>query len=324
MSTGRFSMADTVTIRPYRDADLDEVLELLRIALGETPLLQRTPALFAWKHLENPFGRSIMLVAETGGKLVGFRSLMRWELMTPHGEIVKCVRPVDTATHPGFQRRGIFRRLTLEALDIAKGEGVELVFNTPNKRSGAGYAAMGWLEVGAIEVLLRPSLRMMRRSGRDRQFPEPADVIEDPAPPDDLAPVRRPAQGLTTRRDSAYLHWRFARHPTAHYSVVGNGDGQAVLRPNLRRGRRELVISDMFGFQPRVAARAARRNSHPDYLVASFQRGTPERTALIRSGLFPVPGLNALNLYVRPLVTLPIDATSLSAWDLTLSDLELL
>lgn len=324
MSTGRCSMADTVTIRPYRDTDLDEVLELLRLTLGETAQLQRTPALFAWKHLDNPFGRSIMLVAETERQLVGFRALMRWELSTQHGDIVRCARPVDTATHPRFQRRGVFRRLTLEALDIARGEGVEVVFNTPNKRSGAGYAAMGWIEVGRIGVLLRPSLRMMRWSDRDRQIPQPAEMIRDPLPAEDLAPVRRLARGLTTRRDSAYVNWRFARHPTARYSVVGNGDGQAVLRPNLRRGRRELVISDMFGSQPRLAARAARRNSHPDYLVASFQRGTPERTALIRSGLFPVPGLSALTLYVRPLVTLPIDATSLSAWDLTLSDLELL
>jgi GNAT superfamily N-acetyltransferase len=317
-------MADTVTIRPYRDSDLDEVLDLLRLALGETALLQRTPALFAWKHLDNPFGRSIMLVAETEGQLVGFRALMRWELVAPHGDIVKSVRPVDTATHPEFQRRGIFRRLTLEALEIATGEGMELVFNTPNKRSGAGYAAMGWIELGPIEVLLRPSSRLMRRSSRDRQIPEPAEMIEDPGPADDLVPVRRPPRGLTTRRNSAYVNWRFARHPTARYSVVGNGDGQAVLRPNLRRGRRELVISDMFGFQPRVAARAARRSSRPDYLVASFQRGTPERSALIRAGLFPVPGLQALTLYVRPLVALPFDATSLSAWDLALSDLELL
>ena len=58
-------MTDTVTIRPYQAKDLEPVLDLMRLALGETPALRRTEALFSWKHLDNPFGRSIMLVAET-------------------------------------------------------------------------------------------------------------------------------------------------------------------------------------------------------------------------------------------------------------------
>jgi GNAT superfamily N-acetyltransferase len=322
-STGRSSMADAPVIRLYRDEDLDDVLDLLRLSLGESSLLRRTRELFSWKHVDNPFGRSIMLVACAGGKPVGFRALMRWELVGSDGETVKCVRPVDTATHPDHQRQGIFRRLTLEALDIASSEGVELVFNTPNRHSAAGYAAMGWVEVGAVDVLIRPTLNMLRRSRRDGHLPHPSDLIEDPQTTKDLVSTRRPAMGLTTRRDRPYLDWRFA-HPTARYAVVGTGDGQAVLRPNLRRGRRELVISDIFGAQPGVAARAARRKSRPDYLVASFQRRTPERSALIRGGLVPVPGLRALTLYARPLVDLPYDVTSLNAWDLALSDLELL
>lgn len=317
-------MADATIIRPYRSEDLDDVLDLMRLSLGEGPLRRRTREVFAWKHLDNPFGRSIMLVARAEGKLVGFRAFMRWELTGPRGDTVRCVRPVDTATHPEHLRQGIFRRLTLEALDIASAEGVELVFNTPNRRSGAGYSTMGWVEVGGVDVLVRPSLSMLRRSSRDGRPPRPSDLIADPGSTRDLTSTRRPAMGLTTKRHPVYLDWRFARNPTARYAVVGDGDGQAVLRPNLRRDRRELVISDIFGSQPSLAARAARRGSHPDYLVASFQRRTPERSALLRAGLVPVPGLRALTLYARPMVDLPYDVTSMSAWDLALSDLELL
>jgi hypothetical protein len=231
---------------------------------------------------------------------------------------------VDTATHPAYRRRGIFRRLTLEALEIASSKGTQLVFNTPNRDSAAGYSTMGWVEVGPIGVLIRPSLRMLQRPNRDAKIPQPDDLIQHSSPLDDLTPLRRHNRGLTTLRDGTYLNWRFASHPTARYSVVGNGDGRAVLRPNLRRGRRELVISDIFGSQPEVAARAVRRSGRADYLVASFQRGTPERAALVRAGLLPVPGLRALTLYVRPLAALPFDVTSMSAWDLALSDVELL
>ena len=48
-------MGEAIHVRMYRDEDLPAVLELLRVALGETALLKRTPELFRWKHLETPF-----------------------------------------------------------------------------------------------------------------------------------------------------------------------------------------------------------------------------------------------------------------------------
>ncbi len=147
----------TITVRPYIDDDLAAVLDLLRAALGETPLLRRTPELFTWKHIANPFGRSIMLLAEVDGRVAGLRAFMRWDLVTPEGETLRCVRAVDTATHPDFQRLGIFRRLTLAALEQAAADGIDMVFNTPNPKSGAGYLSMGWTEVGSIGVLAAPS-----------------------------------------------------------------------------------------------------------------------------------------------------------------------
>ncbi len=57
----------------------------MRAALGEPPGLGRTPELFAWKHFENPFGRSLMLVAEADGVIAGFRAFMRWQLEVPGG-----------------------------------------------------------------------------------------------------------------------------------------------------------------------------------------------------------------------------------------------
>ncbi|MGH8914713.1 MAG: GNAT family N-acetyltransferase, partial [Acidimicrobiia bacterium] len=73
-------MSDTITTRVLEERDITEVLELLRAALGEPPLLERTPEMFAWKHFDNPFGRSIAILAETGGEIVGLRAFMRWDL----------------------------------------------------------------------------------------------------------------------------------------------------------------------------------------------------------------------------------------------------
>ena len=79
----------------------------------------------------------------------GFRTLMRWEFLD--GErVVRAVRAVDTATHPDYQGRSIFTRLTLHALDELVAEGVEFVFNTPNEQSRPGYLKMGWQVVGQL------------------------------------------------------------------------------------------------------------------------------------------------------------------------------
>ena len=48
-------MAD-FEIRVLTEDDIPSVLELMRLALGESDLLRRVPELFRWKHFENPFG----------------------------------------------------------------------------------------------------------------------------------------------------------------------------------------------------------------------------------------------------------------------------
>ncbi len=311
-------------VRQFADADLPEVLELLRSSLGETALLARPPERFAWKHLDNPFGRSIVLVAEADGRIVGLRAFMRWELATPLGATLRCVRAVDTATHPDYQRRGIFRTLTMAALDEATADGVDLVFNTPNARSGAGYLTMGWQEVGRIGVLAMPGRGLLRRRPDPAALPRGDDYLTRPEPARSLGRDDRPPRGLRTPRTAAYLAWRFGGHPTARYFRVDSGGSTAVVRPNLRSGRRELVVSDVFGESPGRAIGAAFARSRSAYLAGWFSAGSPERAAARWRGMVPVPRLTALTWVARPLHTLPVRVDTLDVWDLASSDLELL
>lgn len=313
-------MAETVTIRAFEDRDLEPTLEMLRLALGETALLRRTPEWFGWKHFDNPFGRSILVVAESSDRIIGLRALMRWEMATPSGETLRCVRAVDTATHPDHHRQGIFRRLTLESLDLAAADGVDLVFNTPNLKSGAGYVKMGWSDVGEIGVMVHPTWRLARPGWTGRT----ASMLSGDNPPTGLVVSDRPTMGLRTPRTPEYLGWRFAGHPTARYRRVDVEGGTALVRPNLRNRRAELVISDVYGSALGEALRATRRRSRADYLVCSFGHGSPERAAALRAGMLPVPRVSAFHLVARPLRELPTDVTRLQNWDLAISDLELL
>ena len=313
-----------ITIDEYEPNDLDGVLLLLKESLGETSLLHRTQEWFGWKHFDNPFGQSIMLVARADERIVGLRAFMRWELVTPDGSRLRCVRAVDTATHPDYQRRGIFRLLTESALEVARADGVDMVFNTPNPKSGAGYLKMGWREIGHIGVMVAPKpLRLMQGRGTS-QKPDLAGLLTNAEPARDLDIADRQPRGLRTPRTPAYLAWRFGGNPEATYLCVRKDRGTAILRANVRNGRTELVVSDVFGSEARRALVSARQRSRAAYLVTWFPKGSPERGAALKAGFAPLPKVQALRLIARPLTALPVDIATLDAWDFSMSDLELL
>jgi GNAT superfamily N-acetyltransferase len=314
---------DRLDVRPYRDRDLPAVLELLKISLGESVLLRRTPELFAWKHLDNPFGRSIMLVSHSGDTIAGFRAFMRWELRTPDGKTLRCVRAVDTVTHPDFRRRGIFKDLTLAAVEAATSDGVDLIFNTPNPRSGAGYLTMGWTEVGKLSPLVSPARGLLRTHGDSTEPPSVPDFVSrGEAVGARAAPDREPV-GLRTPRADLYHSWRYTSHPTARYVQVSGAGGAAIARLSFRGKRRELLISDVYGEGMRQTIGTCRNVARTSYVGAYFSKGSPERTAANRAGLVPIPRVG-LTLMTRPLRPLDVDVTDLSTWDLALGDLELL
>ena len=313
-------------IREAGEDDVPGILETLKLSLGETPLLKRTSSLWEWKHHHNPFGRSIVLVAEHEGVIAGVRALMRWELETRSGTVVRCVRPVDTATHPEFLRRGIFGTLTMSALDIAKDNAIDLVFNTPNEQSARGYLKMGWHHVSWIGAQVR--IRIGHAAvASDIQPPS----IEHIAP--GVAPVSRipksfhsePARAMRTPQREQYLDWRFSAHPSASYGwVAGSRESGLVVRASTRRGRSELVASDILGMPHPSSVRRAAKASRARYMAGWFSPGSPKRGAAIRGGLLPVPGVRALRLVAMPLSDLEDDPLDLTSWDLSTSDLELL
>jgi hypothetical protein len=248
---------------------------------------------------------------------------MRWDLITPEGHVVRCARPVDTATHPDFERRGVFRALTNEAISRAREQQIDLIFNTPNAKSGAGYLSMGWREVGWIGVMARPHL--------GRAAPLPVDRVPDldlVAPGvEKFAPIDRPdrpPRGLRTPRHVEYQEWRFAGHPTVRYGMVPDGDGAGVVRAGARRGRTELVLSDLLGGAGSKAVSAAARINRAAYLAGFFSAGSPERAEAVKAGMIKVPRLKALHLVAMPLAELDTDPFALASWDIATSDLELL
>ena len=316
--------------RRATDDDRDAILDLLRVSLGRE-VDDRYKALFSWKHLENAFGPSPAWIACDGDRIAGFRTLMRWEFLDGD-RVVRAVRAVDTATHPEYQGRGIFTRLTLHAIDELMTEGVEFVFNTPNDQSRPGYLKMGWQVVGQLPTVVRPT--RWHRVARIAKARVPAERWSTPSAagssvPEVLADAdgistllarRAPSRGLATRLSPEFLHWRFGT-PLLGYRAIpapgGVGDGLAIFRIRQRGSAREAALVSLLtpaGGRRTAAAlvRAVARTADADYVLA------------LGGGLRWPGGLTRLPR-VGPIFTCrTVAASEIPArWDLTLGDIEL-
>jgi len=339
--------AETLTVRPLEPDDSPAVLALLGASLAGGPTGERTAAFFRWKHLANPFGPSPALVAEAAGRLVGLRAFLRWEFASGD-RTVRAVRPVDTATHPDFQGRGIFRALTLRLLEELAGQ-VDVVYNTPNAQSLPGYLKMGWRQVGTVPVAVRPVrcgafVRGARTAGQ-HAVAGPADPPRCPLPPAAevisdgvrlgpllaaLAEADRSEVRLHSRPTLPHLSWRYAEAPGLDYRAVtvehgGEIAGMAIGRPRRRGPLGEFTLSEVL-VRPgdRGTARALLREVRRagcDHVATHLSDGSALRSAGLRSGYFVAPR-TGITLVARPLGDLDPDPCSPGSWRFSLGDLE--
>jgi GNAT superfamily N-acetyltransferase len=321
-----------IDIREYHDDDESAVLALLQASLGWVPDDQYT-SFFSWKHIENPFGRSPAWVAVDGRRIVGFRVFLRWEFERA-GQIVRAVRAVDTATHPDYQGRGIFSRLTLHAIDALRDEGVGFVFNTPNEQSRPGYLKMGWKPVERLPVLARPrSLSSLLAVARARvpadkwSLPCAAGVsapeaLSDRDGVETLLRARGPATGIRTRKSAAFLSWRYGFAPLAYRALLTGArlqDGAVFFRLRRRGAAVEAAVCDTLlpdASRPRLAGalRDVVRKSGADYAV---RIGGPNEA---KAGFLPLPGQGPTLVWRA--VSDPVMPAA-AEWQLALGDVEL-
>lgn len=324
----------SIVARPATDADRASVLDLLAASLG-WDLSSGLAEYFEWKHVANPFGRSPAWVAIDGDRIVGFRTFLRWEFEDAGGVVRRAVRAVDTATHPEYQGRGIFRLLTMAAVEAMIADDVQFVFNTPNDQSRPGYLKMGWVEVGrpATSVRVRSPqalVRMLSSRVPAGRWPLPggagAPALELLADPriDELLRVLGPASGLRTKRTRSHLEWRYGFEPLGYRALSLGRDpaeGIAIFRVRARGRSAEAALCDVLvprgetGTARRLAGAVA-RSTGADYVV---RLGPPSP----RAGFLPLPRQGPI-LTWRALATSAVEPPSLAGWDLALGDVELL
>jgi GNAT superfamily N-acetyltransferase len=322
-------VTDDIVLRQARADDRPQILALVTRILGWGED-SRNEALFAWKHEHNVFGPSPAWVAFDGDHLAGFRTFLCWEFELG-GTPIRAARAVDTATDHAYQRRGVFRRLTLLALEELEADGATFVFNTPNDQSRPGYLSMGWQVLRRVPVAARPAglygfARMATaRAPADLWSAESAvgdpaaAVLEDHRPINELLDSQSRSRAIVTRRSVEYLRWRYGDSPVEYRATAMHGDvaaGLALFRVRRRGAAREVALCEALAPEGDRAAerrlvREVARTSGADYVL---------RVAGPGDGCVPLPGQGP-TLTWRPFRDSP--RPERHEWSLTLGDLEL-
>jgi hypothetical protein len=297
------------------DSDLSAILKLCEVAL-HWPSDPRNEQLFRWKHLTNPFGPSPMWIATFGERIVGFRAMMRWRFKHRDGSTVRAVRAVDTATHPDFQRRGIFSTLNTLAIEALTSEGVGFVFNTPNAESLPGYVKQGWVDLGPVPLIARPAglrglVAMTSARAKAAKWSGELSVGVEPATVTSVAGA--PFGEFTSDTNSDVARWRYSQGPVKYRALSEAGSG-LIVRVRQRGRAREFVVAHSWGTEVILSKllKQALDDSRASYALATA--GVPGKSAML-----PIPAVGP-HLAVRALASA---APRMGDFGLSLGDVEL-
>jgi len=226
-------------IRKATEKDIPAIIQLLKDSLGES-MIPKSENLWRWKHINNPFGKSPVLIAVEEDKIIGVRAFLRWEFIQS-GKSYRACRAVDTATHPDYQGKGIFKTLTTQLITEIREQGIDFIYNTPNKQSTPGYLKMGWEKWGQLPLKLHFHLN----SGKNTHplDPLPWKDIEDLV--SQIEDRDEDKDGTALKKE--YLKWRYLDCPLFPYYYLSDFESY-LLFYRIKEGKlgREIRICDFF------------------------------------------------------------------------------
>lgn len=233
-----------------RKANLNEIpaiVDLLKLSLGQS-VVEKSSKIWNFKHTENPFGYSHVLIAQENQDFVGVRAFMKWNWQL-NNQVWVAYRAVDTATHPNFQGKGIFKKLTLQALDDVQENQETFVFNTPNDKSRPGYLKMGWVIVDSLPISIVPTLvyyfkyifqkkTIYTNLIENKRLQELCEIHNK---------VLSESNEIFTPKSVLYLKWRFENNPMQEYKVVSNNEYYLAMYVKKHRFFNELRVVEIVG-----------------------------------------------------------------------------
>lgn len=311
-------------IRKALNSDIPKIVNLLKMALGEK-LLPKTEAFWTWKHLENPYGESLLLVAELNEEIIGVRAFLRWE-WTSKNKIWKAIRAVDTAVHPVHQGKGIFTKLTKTLLLQATDENYDFVFNTPNQKSLPGYLKMGWRKLGYAAVQIQLNFNF-----KNKKKPLPTEMAANDFERITQKVIDVNSNFISKNPNPNFLIWRYLKCPQYKYQFVSDDTTYLIIyRIRETSFGRELRIVELFPLSEKMQINFVSVKSELKKIQREFGIAF---SSIMKSNKFQISGFMKFPVsFFLPLITvkqlskeenISKEIMDLGSWQFSLGDLEL-
>ncbi|MBZ9729070.1 GNAT family N-acetyltransferase [Salegentibacter sp. JZCK2] len=218
------------------DSEIDEVVELIKRNLQP----KYTREFLIWKHLNNPFGPSLSMIATFNNKIVGVVFYMRYNFYNQEGKIVKCIRPFDGCTSPDMRGKGIFKKLMVKGLEGYKND-YQILLANPNSNSHPEFLKLGWKEpkhdyVYKFGLIVPSKLRMEESLSDIPKSENSSDILSS----SDLFRVGNSLE---------FIQWRY-QNPNYKKVKFTAPDGQllyAIYRMDRIKRLKTVVLCDTYG-----------------------------------------------------------------------------
>ena len=225
--------------------DIPAIVDLLKLSLGQS-VVEKSAAIWNFKHVDNPFGHSHVLVALENEIFVGVRAFMKWNWQLGN-DVWVAYRAVDTATHPDFQGKGIFKKLTLQALDDVQEKQETFVFNTPNDKSRPGYLKMGWVVIDSLPIAIVPTIVYCFQNIFKKKVINTNQIETNRL--EELCKIHNEVfsenNTIFTPKSVSYLKWRFENNSMQKYEVVSTNDFYLAMYIKEHRFFKELRLVEV-------------------------------------------------------------------------------
>lgn len=218
-------------IRPATAEDEAGILRLFAIVFQS----EMSPAVWRWKYLHDGSSPPAF-IAEEDGKIVCHYGTIRQRVYW-QGQEHYAWDAIDVMAHPRQQGRGLFRR-TVQAFmqESCEGQGLFLYGFPTERHKRLGEWLVGYEPVARVHHVSKALSTTAPVSRRD-------DVVTDVLPLnwDTHWHQLETSFDLVTRRDRAYLHWRYRARPDRQYRLVTIPAAPAMAVIGIQPGRALLM-----------------------------------------------------------------------------------